>query len=113
MNSVQKNRHVKLHLLKRAGTPGRVRTYGLKLRSLLLYPAELPGHVSIHSEFSLLWLKTKKLSLLRYASLKSTNWFQPGLLIWVTLRVISRIILFFPGFADGAEVSVVKALAVL
>ena len=26
------------------GTPGRIRTYDLELRSLLLYPTELPGH---------------------------------------------------------------------
>jgi hypothetical protein len=29
------------------GTPGRVRTCDLRLRSPLLYPAELPGHVNI------------------------------------------------------------------
>jgi hypothetical protein len=28
-----------------AGTPGRIRTYDLELRSLLLYPTELPGLV--------------------------------------------------------------------
>ena len=28
------------------GTPGRIRTYDLELRSLLLYPAELPGHMT-------------------------------------------------------------------
>lgn len=27
------------------GAPGRIRTYDLRLRSPLLYPAELPGHV--------------------------------------------------------------------
>lgn len=26
------------------GAPDRIRTYDLELRSLLLYPAELPGH---------------------------------------------------------------------
>jgi hypothetical protein len=30
-------------IVERFGTPGRTRTYGLELRSLLLYPAELPG----------------------------------------------------------------------
>jgi hypothetical protein len=29
------------------GAPGRIRTYGLELRSLLLYPAELPGRVDV------------------------------------------------------------------
>lgn len=28
------------------GTPGRIRTYDLELRSLLLYPAELPGQTN-------------------------------------------------------------------
>lgn len=35
------------HRLSRViGAPGRIRTYDLELRSLLLYPAELPGHTS-------------------------------------------------------------------
>ena len=29
------------------GAPGRIRTCDLELRSLLLYPAELPGHINI------------------------------------------------------------------
>lgn len=33
-----------LEYLKVVGTPGRIRTYDLELRSLLLYPTELPGH---------------------------------------------------------------------
>ena len=34
------------------GTPGRIRTCDLELRSLLLYPAELPGHVRIDGQLS-------------------------------------------------------------
>jgi hypothetical protein len=32
-----------------AGAPGRTRTYDLELRSLLLYPAELPGLARIRA----------------------------------------------------------------